>query len=112
MMMICCVASLSSIINIGYSFEHRVPYENMIIIIWMMLPLILSGIKACQYDPHILLVPADYFKRQTPDHEQWWKEKSRHFDAVIFFKVSNYVSQDFISRQPLKYINYCILFHQ
>lgn len=39
------------------------------------------------YDPHTLLVPADYFKSQTPGHKQWWKEKSKHFDAVIFFKV-------------------------
>lgn len=40
------------------------------------------------YDPHTLLVPAEYFRKQTPGHKQWWREKSRHFDAVIFFKVT------------------------
>lgn len=39
------------------------------------------------YDPHTLLIPTDYFKKQTPGHQQWWMEKSKHFDAVIFFKV-------------------------
>ena len=40
------------------------------------------------YDPHTLLIPASYFKNQTPGHKQWWLEKSKHFDAVIFFKVT------------------------
>ena len=36
----------------------------------------LKHVSDPEYDPHTLLVPADYFKRQTPDHEEWWKEKS------------------------------------
>ena len=40
------------------------------------------------YDPHTLHVPTDYMRKQTPGHKQWWMEKSKHFDAVIFFKVN------------------------
>ena len=39
------------------------------------------------YDAHTLHIPADYMRKQTPGHKQWWMEKSKHFDAVIFFKV-------------------------
>ena len=99
MMMVCCVASLSSV-TITHK-KHRVPYENMIIYymdddVTTYFIGILLGLRCVsdpEYDPHTLLVPADYFKRQTPGHKQWWKEKSRNFDAVIFFKVGNYVSQ-------------------
>jgi len=41
------------------------------------------------YDAHTLHIPADYMRKQTPGHKQWWIEKSKHFDAVIFFKVSH-----------------------
>jgi len=43
------------------------------------------------YDAHTLHIPADYMRKQTPGHKQWWMEKSKHFDAVIFFKVAQLV---------------------
>lgn len=40
------------------------------------------------YDIRTLYVPDDFLNKQTPAMRQWWILKSKHFDSVLFFKVS------------------------
>ncbi|XP_059468886.1 DNA mismatch repair protein Msh6-like [Neocloeon triangulifer] len=42
------------------------------------------------YNPHILFVPPDFMKSQTPAMRQWWEIKSKHFDCVIFIKLGKF----------------------
>lgn len=43
-----------------------------------------------QYDPKTLYVPESVLKDLTPAMRQWWELKSRHMDAVLFFKVGKF----------------------
>uniref|UniRef100_A0AC34G8Y4 DNA mismatch repair protein MutS-like N-terminal domain-containing protein n=1 Tax=Panagrolaimus sp. ES5 TaxID=591445 RepID=A0AC34G8Y4_9BILA len=43
-----------------------------------------------EYDPKTLYVPKEYFDKQTPGHQQWWKMKSLYFDTILFFKVGKF----------------------
>ncbi|XP_061180194.1 DNA mismatch repair protein Msh6-like isoform X2 [Saccostrea echinata] len=42
------------------------------------------------YDPKTLYVPESFLKQQTPAMRQWWELKSKHFDAVLFFKMGKF----------------------
>ena len=41
-----------------------------------------------EYDHTTLKVPSDFMKKLTPAMYQWWAIKSKHFDVILFFKVS------------------------
>lgn len=43
-----------------------------------------------EYDPKTLYVPDSFLKQQTPAMRQWWELKSKHYDAVLFFKMGKF----------------------
>jgi DNA mismatch repair protein MSH6 len=40
------------------------------------------------YDSKTLYIPADFIKKCTPGHRQWWELKRHNYDTVFFFKVN------------------------
>lgn len=42
------------------------------------------------YDPTTLYVPESFIKGVTPGMGNWWKIKSKNYDAVIFYKVGKF----------------------
>ena len=47
---------------------------------------------------HVLQLPVDFLKKQTPALRQWWEIKRDNFDTVLMFKVH-------IPHPPLMYSN-------
>ncbi|XP_048728354.2 DNA mismatch repair protein Msh6-like isoform X2 [Ostrea edulis] len=43
-----------------------------------------------EYDPKTLYLPDSFLRQQTPAMRQWWELKSKHFDAVLFFKMGKF----------------------
>lgn len=43
-----------------------------------------------EYDSRTLYVPESYLNTLTPAMRQWWVLKSKHYDAVLFFKLGKF----------------------
>ena len=43
------------------------------------------------YSPKTLHVPDVFLNNQTPAMRQWWVLKAKHYDTVLFFKVSLFI---------------------
>ena len=59
------------------------------------------------YDPTTLWVPVD--RKRTPAQEQYWNIKSKHFDAILLFKLGKFYElfyQDAIITQKLLELNW------
>lgn len=43
-----------------------------------------------EYDPSTIYIPKSDFVRLTPNQQQYWNIKSKHWDKLVFFRVGKF----------------------
>lgn len=43
-----------------------------------------------EYDPTTIYISKSDFSRLTPNSQQYWSIKSKHWDSLVFFRVGNF----------------------